>query len=99
MNCAPKDRLYFEQQYEALRREALGLRGGSKRGHGLALFLSQGMAAWLAALCAFRPPRTAASSRAGASPPGPAPALSARSDLIALLAAMVLACRKEAHHE
>ncbi len=34
--------VYFQQQYEALRREALSSRAGFERGHGLALFLAQG---------------------------------------------------------
>jgi transposase len=38
-------RIDWKQEYEHLRREALQV--GSRRGHGLALFLSRGMMAWL----------------------------------------------------
>ena len=43
----------WKREYEDLRQEAL--RAGSHRGHGLALFLSRGMTAWLEALTALRP--------------------------------------------
>lgn len=87
---------YVLQQYEALRQEALGLAPDGRRGHGLALFMARGMAAWLAALRALAP-RMAP----------PAPSLepttdlcsilppSARSDLTLVLAGMVLACSQE----
>jgi hypothetical protein len=43
----------WKREYEDLRREAL--HAGSRRGHGLALFLSRGMKAWLEALTALWP--------------------------------------------
>ena len=43
----------WQQEYENLRQEAL--QAGSRRGHGLALFLSRGMMAWLEALTALMP--------------------------------------------
>jgi hypothetical protein len=42
----------WKQEYENLRQEAL--QTSSRRGHGLALFLSRGMMAWLKALTALR---------------------------------------------
>jgi hypothetical protein len=45
----------WRQEYEILRQEALDI--GARRGHGLALFLSRGMIAWLHALTAVRPRR------------------------------------------
>lgn len=44
----------WQQEYENLRQEAL--QAGSRRGHGLALFLSRGMMAWLEALTAVLRP-------------------------------------------
>ena len=44
----------WQQEYENLRREAL--QASSRRGHGLALFLSRGMMAWLEALTAVLRP-------------------------------------------
>ncbi len=82
----------WKQEYENLRQEAL--QAGSRRGHGLALFLSRGMMAWLEALTALRPRPVAH------------PALQEaidlpsvlRPDLTTLLANMVLSCmRREAH--
>jgi len=45
-------RIDWEQEYENLRLEAL--QASAHRGHGLALFLSRGMMAWLEALTALR---------------------------------------------
>ena len=90
---------YFEEQYEALRRQALG-ESFRQRGHGLALFLSRGMVAWLAALSTL-------AARAPLSPepeptmfssnPCPPLGLGAQNELTTSLASMVLACRKESH--
>jgi hypothetical protein len=83
----------WRQQYEDVRREAL--RVDSRRGHGLALFLSRGMMAWLEALTALKP-------RAGL----PAMTREAvdlpsilRPDLTTLLANMVLSCMRGGAHE
>jgi len=80
-------------QYEALRREALERALVGPRGHGLALFLSRGLPAWLAALTALAPP-------GGATRPlieprcegGPGLLSTARAELTTVLAGMVLAC-------
>ena len=53
----PLDSAYVLDQYEAMRREAVGCDAYGPRGHGLALFLSRGMPAWLAALSVFDGPQ------------------------------------------
>ncbi len=94
-------RVYFQQQYEALRREAVSCRAGLERGHGLTLFLAQGMAAWMAALSALLPPRVATGGRVRPSPSRRCPELTLGmgSDLRTILAGMVLACTREVPHE
>jgi hypothetical protein len=86
----------WAQEYENVRREALLAGGTGRRGHGLALFLSAGMRAWLEALTALRPRPVASSEMSRHERIELPPA--ARPDLTALLADMVLACiEKEAH--
>jgi hypothetical protein len=76
----------WEQAYESVRREALS---AGPRGHGLALFLSRGMMAWLEALTVLgpRPVPAMSSQHETADPP-----VVVRSDWTALLADMVLSC-------
>jgi len=82
----------WRQAYENLRQEAL--QTSSRRGHGLALFLSRGMMAWLEALTALRP-RPVPQSVPQESCDLPSVL---RPDLTTLLANMVLSCmRREAH--
>ena len=81
------------EQYEALRREALGTAPFGPHGHGFALFLSRGRPAWLAALTAFAPPGGPTGPRVEPrceSGPGRLP--TARAELTTVLAGMVLAC-------
>jgi hypothetical protein len=81
------------EQYEALRREALGTAPFGPPGHGLALFLSRGLPAWLAALTALVPPGAPTGPRVEPrreSGPGLLP--TARAELTTVLAGMVLAC-------
>lgn len=78
------------EQYQALRREALENASWGPRGHGLSLFLTQGMAAWLRALSWLSPrpvelPSVGTPCRLPALPSG------ARSDMSRVLAQMVLA--------
>ena len=88
------DQLFdWEQEYENLRQEAL--QTSSRRAHGLALFLSRGMMAWLEALTALRP-RTVSQSASQESVDVP-PVL--RPDLTTLLANMVLSCMRRDAHE
>jgi len=47
---------YYEKHYERLRQEALSPCRCLERGHGLALFLSRGMVAWMKALATLQPP-------------------------------------------
>jgi hypothetical protein len=81
------------EQYEARRREALGTAPFGPRGQGLALFLSRGLPAWLAALTALAPPggptRPLVEPRCEG---GPGLLPTARAELTTVLASMVLAC-------
>jgi hypothetical protein len=87
----------LSEQYEALRREAIEADSFGRRGLGLALFLSRGMASWLTALTALvpRPPRSAAVPESPRSQRVPTLAPGLRSDLTTMLADMVLACSEE----
>ncbi len=84
------DAAYLFDQYESLRKEARGSTG--RRGHGLALFLSRGMKAWLGALTALGP--MAMEDKASHDKADLPPAV--RPDLTLVLADMVLACYQEA---
>jgi hypothetical protein len=84
------DAVYLFEQYESLRKEALG--STARRGHGLALFLSRGMKAWLEALTVFVP--MAMEDKASQDKLDLPPAV--RPDLTLVLADMVLACYQEA---
>jgi len=84
------DAAYLFDQYECLRKEALGSTG--RRGHGLALFLSRGMKAWLNALAAFVP--IVREDKAFGDKLDLPPAV--RPDLTLVLADMVLVCSQEA---
>ncbi len=84
----------WRQEYEILRQEALDV--NARRGHGLALFLSRGMMAWLEALTALRPRRPILHrelERSADVPRLPQP------DLTTLLANMVLSCMGKEGHE
>jgi hypothetical protein len=83
----------WRQEYEILRQEALD--AGARRGHGLALFLSRGMRAWLEALTALqpRPVVQSAHEESGGLPSILWP------DLTTLLASMVLSCMRRETYE
>lgn len=83
----------WKHEYECLRQEALHL--GTRRGHGLALFQSRGMMAWLQALTALKPRRVTQNviEQSASLPSIPRP------DLTALLATMVLSCMGREAHE
>jgi hypothetical protein len=86
-------RIDWKQEYENLRQEAL--QTGARRGHGLALFLSRGMMAWLQALTALRPRLVPQSV-----PQEPVDLpLVLCPDLTMLLANMVLTCMRGEAHE
>lgn len=79
-------------RYESLRGDVtLGI----GRGHGLALFLSRGMSAWIDALAALGPPKAAPIRSLGEPPAIGCLQSSVRSDLTTVLAGMVLACTQE----
>ena len=79
-------------QYEALRGAALAPTAGGSRGHGLALFVTRGMAAWLTALTALVP-RRVVPVIADAPRERQAVIMSTtRTELTTVLAGMVLAC-------
>lgn len=96
------DGRYLLEQYEALRREALR-EDWRARGHGMALFMTRGMTAWVATVIALAPaavpkPQQCAAEEAPQSH-RPVVAFSFRAELTAVLAGMVLACcegKKEA---
>jgi hypothetical protein len=85
------DPLFARQSYEDLRRQALEFPGAGG-GHGLTLFLTRGMVAWLRALGALPvPPRVAA---CGSNPGGAVDRsgmLREKAVLTGLLAEMVMA--------
>jgi hypothetical protein len=83
----------WKREYEELRQEAL--RTGPRRGHGLALFLSRGMTAWLKALTALKP-RPVAKTASQESVDLPSVV---RPDLTTLLANMVLSCARREEHD
>lgn len=84
----------WTQAYEALRAQAAGSIGLGRRGHGLSLFLTRGMGAWLAALKVLARPEIWRRQRlANANCEGRTPALSLRSDLTLIVAEMVGACQ------
>lgn len=83
----------WNQEYECLRQEAL--HPGARRGHGLALFLSRGMMAWLKALTALKPRPVAQNGIEKSAAQSSIP----HSDLRALLASMVLSCMGRETHE
>ncbi|PYS44865.1 MAG: hypothetical protein DMG13_33190 [Acidobacteria bacterium] len=93
---SPLDPDYVLDQYEAMRREALEAGPHGPRGHGLALFLSRGMPAWLAALSILgqrHARESAAEDLLVTGSPELAPAV--RSELTLVWAGMVLDCSHE----
>jgi len=80
-------------QYEVLREEAISTRCLGAHGCGLAILLSRGLPAWVAALTALAPaPRPKLSAPAAVPGRGPRLVPAARTELTAVLAGMVLAC-------
>ena len=86
---------YVVEQYEALRGEALEVAPFGPRGHGLALFLTRGLPAWLTALTALGPSRPAPARAELPAERGPRLLPTARPELTTVLAGMVLACTRE----
>jgi len=86
MLTAPRDVLL--ERYEELRREALGSSGG-RRGHGLALFLGCGMAAWMEAWSSCALEGSSALAPSGAATNGAVPP-ARRDEVVLVLAGMAL---------
>jgi len=86
--------VYVRDQYEALRREALEVAPFAPRGHGLALFITRGLPAWLTALTALTPSRPAHAVDARRTAPASRLLPAARVELTTVLAGMVLACAR-----
>jgi hypothetical protein len=88
---------YLVDQYEALRKQALGTHSASQRGQGLALFLARGMPGWLAALAVLAPSaeRSCRPSESGSLGGGINLLSSIQSDFTSVLADMVLALHLE----
>lgn len=86
----------WRKEYEDMRREASCT--GSRHGHGLALFLSRGMMAWLEVLTALKShvaiPTTTEESVSATGVPS-----AVRPDVTTLLANMVLCCMGGEGHE
>ena len=95
MSPAVADAQYVVSQYEALRREALEMAPFGPRGRGLALLLTRGLPAWLAALTALGPSRPGRPLDETPAEPRPRLLPSARTELTTVLAGMVLACTPE----
>lgn len=96
MTAAPLED--YERHYEALRREALGrFDAVDRRGHGLALFLTRGMVAWMQAVSVLHSPRTGGLPKIdpASGPPRGWSVGSTRGELARILAGMILACHKE----
>lgn len=79
------DAEYSLEQYELLR-------GNAIRGHGLHLFLTRGMLAWIEAVSSLSDRQVEAIE-----PERSPPAFSSRPEVTTVLANMVLGCMKEAH--
>lgn len=89
------DPAYGLEQYEALRRQALEAPISGRGSLGLALFLSRGMSAWWAALSALAPRAPQPASRDGERSTAARVPASQRTELVAVLAGMVMACSEE----
>jgi len=94
MNFFSLDSTFLFEQYEELRKEALEADPLGRRGHGLTLFLSRGMMAWMVALETLGT-RPVVGPEDGSIQYRDFQA-AVRDDLTLVLADMVLACSEEA---
>lgn len=92
MSCHTCDAEYLREQYELLRREAVELSPYAQRGHGLLLFLTRGMVAWIEAVCCLSGRRESPTEVATSALP-----FALRPEITTVLANMVLVCMQEAH--
>lgn len=86
------DAEYLLEQYELLRREAVELSPYAQRGHGLLLFLTRGMVAWIEAVSCLSVRRAGPAEATNAPLP-----VALRPEITTVLANMVLVCMQEAH--
>jgi hypothetical protein len=89
MNSRMLDADYLREQYEALRREALAVSSDAPRGHGLMLFLTHGMVAWIEALSTLTCRHPLGAQEASTLP------VAVRPEIATLLANMILVCMGE----
>ena len=92
MNFPSFDAEYLREQYELLRREAVELSPYAQRGHGMLLFLTRGMVAWIEAVSCLSGRRAAPAEITTSTPH-----FSLRPEITTVLANMVLICMQEAH--
>ena len=92
MNSHVFDSEYLYEQYELLRQEAIEALPQVRQGHGLLLFLTRGMAAWIEAVSCLSGRQAVPAEFTNS----PAP-VSLRPEVATVLANMVLGCMQEAH--
>ena len=92
MSCHVFDAEYLLEQYELLRQEAIEDLPQARQGHGLLLFLTRGMVAWMEAVSCLSGRQAAVPAQLANSP---AP-VSLRPEVTTVLANMVLGCMQEA---
>lgn len=93
MSCRTLDADYLREQYETLRQEALDVSVEAPRGHGLALFLTRGMVAWIEALSTLTRRQVQKAQNVSALP------IAIRPEMTSVLANMILICMTEEAHE
>ena len=91
MSCSAFDAEYLLEQYELLRQEAIEILHHDHQGHGLALFLTRGMVAWIKAVSCLSGRQAAQAELADLAAPA-----SLRPEVATVLANMVLGCMQEA---
>jgi hypothetical protein len=89
MRCRTLDAGYLLEQYETLRHQALAVSLDVHRGHGLSLFLTRGMVAWIEALSTLSHPQRRVADDLPTLP------ITVRPEITTVLANMVLVCMKE----
>jgi hypothetical protein len=92
VNSRILDADYLREQYEALRREALAVSPEAPRGHGLMLFLTRGMVAWIEALSTLTSRHPLGAQEVSTLP------VAVRPEIATLLANMILVCMGEEQH-
>jgi hypothetical protein len=91
MSCHVFDAGYLLEQYELLRQEAIEVLPLAQQGHGLLLFLTRGMVAWMEAVSCLAG-RQAVPTQFSDSPGS----VTLRPEVTTVLANMVLGCMQEA---